>query len=282
MAEDKRFNDGCDKINEVITEYDQTRSDLQTAVDLILGLLVTFGLAEKRRIPPQHAGVHRCNRGGTGLIASAVQALLTFILGNGWSWRATAKACAVEVLPGEVHDDAIEFQNSVANASAGMIAKPTHDLQVVTLECCHTTAVLNAIRCACKHDGSAIADDQGRLSLARLEERSSEFARAVREGLEYLVIRHKVTVRCPRMCGMISRAGNLEHEANQEESPWQVLFHIHSAAQLAGANVDWTKIVAEIALQRPSMRADLPGMASFVEKCSGGTDAPLLKSVDSY
>lgn len=271
---------GCAELNERIDEYEARKTEglLQALVEWILIFLVRKGFAVKQTYRPEYVGVHPCNRGGTGLVSSAVVALLAFILKNGWSWRAIAKASAVEIPPDDV--EIRKFNDRVAATSCGMIAKPTHELKIASLECSHTTASLNCIRTSCIHSCSIIADTNGKLSLARLEERSPEMAKAVREGIEYLVIKHQVAKKVPRLCPLLSKAGNLDHEAYQHETTWQVLFHMHAAAQAPGA--DWSEICLEIGTQKPSLQPILPSLGKFVEKWSGGEAAPLLHAVDRF
>ena len=206
--------------------------------------------------------------------------LLAFIIGHGWSWRQVAKASAVEVPP---HDDSRQmFNEKVVASSAGMLGNVTHHLKIVTLEASHTTACLNAVRCSAKHPDSIIADAHGRLSLGRLRERSAEMAKAVEDGMEYLVICHQAEAACPKMCRLLCRAGNLDHEANQQLSSLQVLFQIHFAAEIAGDNVNWQSIADEVGRERPSFKAAATSMCDFVKTWSGGNGAPLLNAVDKF
>ena len=193
---EERLEKGSAQTNAVNEEYEQRKDDgfLQECCEKIIGILHTFKLAYTQRVLPQYCGVHFCNRGGTGLIASAVMKFLEFMLGNGWSWRQVTKASAVEVPPND-DDKRQTFCEKVAKASGGLLGEVTHKVKVVTLECSHTTAVLNAVRTGAHHPNSVIADPQGRLSLARLQERSPEFAKAVEQGLEYLVIYWQVEER---------------------------------------------------------------------------------------
>ena len=271
---------GCAEINEKIDEYEaiSDKGLLQALVEWILIFMLERGFAVKERVRPEYVGVHPCNRGGTGLVASSVVALLQFILRNGWSWRMVSKASAVEIAP---DDTAIqEFNDRLVKNSGGLLASRTHEIRLASLECSHTTASLNCIRTGCKHPGSLIADQTGKLSIARCEERSREMARAVKEGIEYTVIKHQVATRVPRLCALLSKAGNLDHEAYQHETTWQVLFHMHSASQ--APNADWDTICAEIAAHKPSLQPVLNSMGRFVEKWSGGADAPLLHNVDRF
>ena len=119
-----------------------------------------FGMAYRQKVAPDHVGVHRSNRGGTGLVASSVHSLMEFILANGWSWRKVVSASAVEVAPGDRSAD--EFQKAVVAAADGMLGASVHELKIVTLECSHTTACLNAVLQGAKAVHDTIADSEGR------------------------------------------------------------------------------------------------------------------------
>ena len=90
---------------------------------MILKVLVEYGLAYCQRFKPQFVGVHKCNRGGAGLIASTMQALLDFIVRNGWSWRAVSRASAFEIKPGIQEQQ--RFNETVVEASGGQLGSIT-------------------------------------------------------------------------------------------------------------------------------------------------------------
>ena len=103
----------------------------------------------------------------------------------------------------------------------------------------------------------------------------------MREGIKYLAIKHQVANNAPRLRPLLSKAGNLDHEAYyQHESTWQALFQMHRASQQPSA--DWDSICEQIATHKPSLHRILPSMGRFVEKWGGGEEAPLLHAIDRY
>ena len=141
----KRLEAGCAVITSLIDAYEADgRNLINNLIDDILKVLIDQGLAYRQRFKPQFVGVHKCNRGGTGLISSTMQALLDFIVRNGWSWRAVSRASAFEVKPGSQEQQ--RFNETLVGASSGQLGAITHELKVFTTECSHTTASLNAVR----------------------------------------------------------------------------------------------------------------------------------------
>ena len=125
---------GCAEINEKIDEYEaiSDKGLLQALVEWILIFMLERGFAVKERVRPEYVGVHPCNRGGTGLVASSVVALLQFILRNGWSWRLVSKDSAVEIAP---DDTAIqEFNDRLVKNSGGLLASRTHEIRLASLD----------------------------------------------------------------------------------------------------------------------------------------------------
>ena len=127
-----------------------------------------------------------------------------------------------------------------------------------------------------------IADSEGKLSLARLQERSPSHAAVIEEGIEYLVVRWEVEEKIPRLPEFLSLGGNVEHEAFQHESTWQVLFHIHQRAIVQGSQPKWDDIRKAMEIQKPSLKDSIEAMCNFVRTWSGGRSAPLLHAVNDY
>ena len=65
--------------------------------------------------------------------------------------------------------------------AVSLVALP-HELKVVTTECLHTTATLNAVRAGAVAMHDTLADDAGKLSISRLKERNPEHAAAIEQG----------------------------------------------------------------------------------------------------
>ena len=276
----KRLEAGCAVITSLIDAYEADgRNLINNLIDDILKVLIDQGLAYRQRFKPQFVGVHKCNRGGTGLISSTMQALLDFIVRNGWSNRAVSRASAFEVKPGSQEQQ--RFNETLVEGSSGQLGAITHELKVVTTECSHTTASLNAVRTGAVALYGTIADTEGKLSLSRLQERSPSHAAVIEEGIEYLVVRWEVEENIPKLPEYLSLGGNVEHEAFQHESSWQVLFHIHQRANVEGSP-KWDEIRKAMVIQKPSLKDSIEAMCNFVRTWSGGRSAPLLHAVDDY
>ena len=70
----KRLEAGCATIISLIAAYEADgRNLINNLIDEILKVLIDYGLAYRQRLKPQFVGVHKCNRGGTGLISSTIR-----------------------------------------------------------------------------------------------------------------------------------------------------------------------------------------------------------------
>ena len=161
----------CDAINDRIKKYkkDPSQDGLQAVKDWALHLLETNGLAYMERVPPQFCGVWPGNRGGAGLVAAHMAGILEMIVLFGWSWKQTAMACAGEIAP---NDTSVQtFNERLCDMASGYLGEVTETLTRQVLECGHTTAGLNAVRTGAIAMHGTIADVNGKLSPARLQER---------------------------------------------------------------------------------------------------------------
>ena len=167
--------------------------------------------------------------------------------------------------------------------ASGYLGEVTETLPRQVLECEHTTAGLNAVRTGAIAMHGTIADVNGKLSLARLQERPhcKEHVKAVEIGLNYLVIRHQVQAKCPDLYPIISKAGNLAAETHQAESLWQSLQVIHKYATSTPAP-EQEEIKAMIASMMPRYADAADDVLAFVQCWSGGADGALLKSVSDF
>jgi len=217
-------------IEREIREYLAAPQDgkLRGLADRWKKLLLGHNYAYRAMIGPRFAGVHPSNRGGIGLICADVHTLLKRVARWGWVTSEVANACAFEC---DGDADIQTFNKTLVDKSGGLLAPITDPLKIATVETSHTTAGLRCVRAGVRAvDNPDLADDQGRLSLARLRERCSEHARKVEEGINYLVIKKDVAKALPDLPRLLSQAGNLLHETLRQESEWSVLLAIHNQA----------------------------------------------------
>ena len=272
-----------DAINDRIAKYkkDPAQDGLQAIKDWALQMLETTGLAYYERVPPQFCGVWPGNRGGAGLVSAHMAAVVDSIVLFGWSWKQTAMACAGEIAPSDTSVQ--EFNEQLHEMASGYLGDVTETLTRQVLECGHTTAGLNAVRTGAIAMHGTIADVNGKLSLARLQERPQckEHVNAIEIGLNYLVIRHQVQAKCPGLYPIISKAGNLAAETHQAESLWQSLQIIHKYATSMPTPTQG-EIKAMIASMMPRYADAADDLLAFVQCWSGGADGALLKSVSDF
>jgi len=264
-------------IEREVLEYKRSPKDgrLRVLVDRWKKLLLDAALAYRAVIDPRWVGVHPSNRGGVGLICIDVHTLLKRVAAFGWVMTEVLNACAFEC---DGDKEIQQFNTDLVAKSGGLLAPITDALKVATVECSHTTGGLRAVKAGVRAvDNPELADDQGRLSLARLRERCSEHARCVDEGIQYLVVKKSVAKAIPDLPRLFSQAGNLLHETLRQESEWSVLTSMHA---LAKQGLDWDKIADEIASLKPSYASCVKDLCTFVDKWSGGKEGSLLSAVE--
>ena len=141
-------------------------------------------------INPRQVGFDRGNRDGVALNVGDVFDLLHDIFEVGWSWDECDHACCVEADPRDA-----ELFNKALTEDTGLAPIEEDSLRFTSLACGHTNAGLRAVLAAVPSDDPLLSLD-GRLSLQKIEEKDSEMASAVRNGLRWRVYK--------TMCGFVT------------------------------------------------------------------------------
>ena len=251
----------------------------QALVDKILDYLVEADLAYKQVYPPDVVGVHPKNRYGEGLDPVEVHGLIDKILNAGFSRKALGRAIAAEVPPNELGVRHVQFNHELVLHSMQLLPALSAHASILSLGCSHTNATGRCVKLGAKALHPTIADADGNLSLARMRERSPDYADFCEHGMQWTVIRHHVEVKCPRLFDLLQQGANIGQQSAIQESPMSVLLALHQE-MLKG--IQWKEAAAKLARLKPPHAASMLDMAEFVHVWSGGEDGWMLKGISQY
>ena len=254
--------------------------------DAVRNILTEYNLTYKMQMPPECCGVHSDNRAGQGLIPADVHELLGMLVAGGWSWSEVQGALALELAPRESKLGQRHLKSNVqlCEQSAGLLPPISPDaIRIISLACGHTTAALRCVKegAVATDDSRVIADENGKLSLARLADRQPAMARACEVGLTWTIIRWQIEPLCPEVANIIQSTENVGHSAARLETEWQIMFYIHAEACKMDP-IDWKRVIRVVSSSKPAFRDRVPQLAEFVRVWSGGADACILREVDSF
>jgi hypothetical protein len=259
------------------------KAKIKTVADSICTLLLSRGLAYKEKVRAALVGVHPENRFGMGVEPLDVHELLKSIVLQGWSWLEVVGARAFEVAPSD--GDTFDFNDRLAKSSEGLLAKvEQHELRITSVTCGHTNA---GLRCVLGGSKSYIDDitTDGSICQQKVLEMSPGFAEPLRDGLEWLIVRHQLATACPGLASFLQEAGNAGHGIERQQTKMQTLLQIHMKAQRNIAfkgEAQWDNIALDIERTRPFLHGQVKDMCEYVKEYSGGADPTFLKNLDEW
>lgn len=198
-------------------------------VEKFLDQLVESGIGHRARIPCSKLVVARCNRGGYGVNFFDVQENTSDIAATKW-YDKLFKGVVTDIEAGEF-EEVIAFNMRQVAASNGILAeiepqKATHQ----TLCGGHTTQGVRCVEARGPHWDTSLTMD-GRLCLARVEEKSPTFAEAIRNGAEYTIVPSWVLKKNPGLDNAIQAAGNTGQNIAKAVNDPQMLQRVAAMVQ---------------------------------------------------
>jgi hypothetical protein len=130
-----------------------------------------------------------------------------------------------------------------------------------------------------------LLSQDGVMSLAKLEKRDTEYAKAVSQGLHWKVLRAAVRVLYPRALPILQGARNVSGHVQRKIHEVQGLQQLHSMAAVAqreGKEPDWTAIKRAVLRSRPPFADSIDDMISFLATRSGGVEGVFLKYFQAF
>ena len=261
-------------IIDLLQEASTNRTKIVAIADQIDAKLLEQNLAYRIQMPPEFVGVHPSNRNGYGLHDASVHALGSDIVSRGFSWQATAHACAIEDnSSGHIKSFSVKLaQNS------DLLGKYTANVKLGSLSCSHTNAFLLAARQEIACDIENISEG-GKMSMSKICRSDPGLQDAIKQGLKWLVYKSEVEQLYPAFPSLVQEARN-QHLV-REENEIQLLLRMHEMAQRESRSsdgaVDWGHLVKRVFAA--NALHDVNALASFVCRWSGGDDGQLLREL---
>lgn len=248
-------------------------------VEKFLDLLVASGIGHRARIPCSKLVVARCNRGGYGVNFFDVQENTSDIAATKW-YDKLFKGVVTDIEAAEF-DEVIAFNMRQVAASNGILAEiEPHKATHQTLCGGHTTQGMKAVEARGPHWDTSLTMD-GRLCLARVEEKSPTFAEAIRNGAEYTIVPSWVLKQIPGLDNAIQAAGNTGQNIAKAVNDPQMLQRV---AIMVQAEQSFEQVKEEFKKTRPKNLEALPHMFNFIRKFPDTTlingTITYIKSVD--
>ena len=150
----------------------------------------------------------------------------------------------------------------------------------------HLNAGLNAIAHGVEHESAELTLN-GKLSLSKIREIDGEYAKAVQDGLDWLIVSSRVVAAFPSFASLLQSAYNVGGHLQRSESELQLLRKIHHSCvfheQTTGkSQVLWSDVKASVLKSKPTHSLTCPSLFTFCVKFSGGCDGHLLQETEDF
>ena len=281
LAAKGAMTDSSDEVVAVFAQLDSDQIGMVQAADRIDEILLSKYLATRKTIHSLRLVPDPENRGTEGVNPLQVTSLASTIINDGFSWTECAHATCIEEAPGQT---LIEDFATPLLASTDMAPCRKGETGFGCLSGTHCNTVLRNVNLQAVST-EPLMSTNGRYSVDVISRRDAEFAKAVREGIPWLVYSWKVRLLYPRVPDLISNARNSRNRSGSKESEMQVMLRLH---QLARAHTDqtravpWADIVNVVLKTRPPCAKKVDALVTFLIGKSGGTAGQHLKYLSVF
>ena len=267
------------EITAALANIDKDDARIVSVVEDVLHKLQAAKLAWSMRLPPNLVGVDPTNRSGYGISEIETHSLGADIVTMGWSFSATSHAVCIEDSPsGEV----AAFTRQLRSANPGLGSELT-EVKYGSLSCSHTNAFLVAALAEVPTEFPALSVD-GRMSLAKLSQ-DVLLGDALKSGLTWLVLSHKVRVLYPTLTDLVQSARNAPGAAQRKESEVQLLVRMQRMAteqsKSSSGVVDWAGI-GKVVARRTGDNAIVPVLLRYVQLYGGGERGLFISELNKF
>lgn len=250
----------------------------------LISFLLEEKIAYRLTVPSLLVGVHPTNRDGYGVNPHDMHDLMDDIFSLGWD---TSKVSALCVELDSTDKSIRDFNEELVLGCKGMLAPvDVGQLRYASLWGGHTNQILRAVQGAIEHSNPEMTNG-GRLDLAKIEQKDGEFAKAVREGLSWIVLPGHLFKSHTGLAELLQAAGNASGQVSKPEHELQLLRKIHNTyltlqSTSPQGRVSYDALKARVLRSKPPCAASLPGMYSFVLRHAGGPTAKLLLETEAF
>jgi len=269
-------------ITELLKSVDATSdSRLVSVVDKVLEKLTEQKLAWTCRIPPRLVGVHQSNRSGYGVSGPEMHRLGSEVVAMGWSEQACSHAVCAEDTSGQV----AAFMEKLWDGTTGLGKVSLSEIKYGSLSCSHTNQFLVAALCGVPSEYSSLTVD-GTMNTDKLGRADAALARALEQGMTWLVISAQATSLYPNLCELVQAARNSTGAVHHKEHAFSLMTKVHDmAVQMAKANngaIDWDSIQRVVSKRAHSTADEVRPLLKFVQKYGGGNEGRFCRDLEEF
>ena len=259
----------------------ERKARIKSTADEVCALLMEKGLAYKEVMPLFRICVHPENRFKSGLTPSDVHELLELILEAGFSFTEMVGARSFELAPGKEGDKQFDAYRRIQTLSMGTLPTLSRDdVRILTVACSHT---VSGLLCADQGvNSNAISEKyciDGKISKEKVIEACPSINAPLKNGIEFLIIRHQVEAKCPQLPEFLQEAGNANKGVERKPTKVQLMLQISSRVV---AGISETSIVRSIESQHEHVRGEVKDLIAFARQWSGGIDPVFIKDIDAF
>ena len=214
-----------------------------TAWEEIEDILVAHKMGRKNvRMPPEFVGVHPENRSRFGVGGSDAQVHLKELLVEGFSFKKSADATAVETPP-PPHDVACKKFNDDLEATSRGLIPPVFELKLNSCGASHTNVGCRRVKAGVRSIVPELADENGNFDYAKLTLNRPSFKDALDNGMCWFVLHWACPFAWPDLLSLIEKTLNTDARGGQGEV--EMMLHLQAQrvrALRAGEDANWKKI----------------------------------------
>ena len=252
-------------IGEIVAMYHQALqpgAQVVSIVDAIIDGLIQVNLATRQVLKPKRVGVNKLNRDEVGLLIESVIAIGEQVDNDGFSLWACAMAVCFEDDDERSH---AKFTINMCNAEPSLASFALDEVDHAAVACTHFNQFLCAAVDAIPCDVASISV-MGRISTAKIEAKNPRFGTAIREGIEWVVIKKQVTKLMPELARIIQDARNRVGKVQHNEDQWQVLKKMmrESKTHHKGNTILWDVVEARVKASKPICMDDIAAYKAFL------------------
>ena len=199
--------------------------------------------------------------------------------------RSECRRIAVELCPNDT--EIKSFNRALIERSGSKLAPiDVEQIRFASVAGSHLNAGLNAIAHGVEHESDDLTLNR-KLSLSKIREIDGEYAKAVQDGLDWLIVASKVVAAFPTFACLLQSAYNVGGHLQRSESELQLLRKIHHSCVLheqttGKSQVLWTDVRASVLKSKPTHALTCPSLFTFCVKFSGGKEGQLLRETEDF
>lgn len=241
------------------------------------------GLAEVKVALVDRIGCFPENRHGAMLVAVDVHSILSEgFATNGWNvskWE-----CMCLTIPDPVQASWKQSNINLVNRSDGLLPEII-DMELATGRGSHGAAALRCMKFGCRAIDPKVADEHGKVSMAKLIEKQPSLRDPIVNGVPVTVIPGELELAAPGMFAVLSEVGNASNSVYRLQTTLQTCVRIHTLVKQSAdpEEPNWSLIGRQASIGLSKYDSEqIDHLCKFVAKWSGGSDGHILQDLETY